>query len=264
VNKYVGDWRRNPEIQKLVMGEPKMVKLSALDPTETAKTKELFNYGRGDTKITAGRKVETPILISEKGTVFDGHTRIRQAVLNGEKEIPAYITPGEGLYDKTKSQLTAEFNAARGNKALGIAGTAAATTGVASSTEASTLGQKNNNPINLKVRDKKKPWDGTTGYDKQGHAQFENIDMGIRAALKNLKNHKKAHPNQTLIQYLRTFAQANSKAEAKFIAKALNITINTQLKKIDMEKLLIPMAQFESKTKLTPAQVKAVKEKFNL
>ena len=114
VNKYVGDWRRNPEIQKLVMGEPKVVKISSLDPTETAKTKELFNYGRGDTKITKGRNIETPILISEKGTVFDGHTRIKQAIANGDKTIKAYITPGDGLYDKTKSQLTDFYNKAVG------------------------------------------------------------------------------------------------------------------------------------------------------
>lgn len=125
--------------------------------------------------------------------------------------------------------------------------------------QASTIGQKNNNPINLKGF---QSWDGMTGKDQFGHAQFENLDMGIRAGLKNLENHFNANPDQTLNDYLNTFAQKNGDKEAEFIASKLGITTDTPLSKIDPDKMIIPLAQFESKINLTPKQVKAVRNKY--
>lgn len=124
-----------------------------------------------------------------------------------------------------------------------------------------TIGQKNNNPINLKAFDK---WDGMTGKDRFGHAQFKSLDHGIRAAYKNLSNHKRDNPAQPLEGYLKTFAEANHQEEAEFIAKNLGISPKASLASIDMGKLIIPMAQFESKIKLTPKDIQRVKERFNL
>lgn len=131
----------------------------------------------------------------------------------------------------------------------------------AQAAEQKTIGMKNNNPINLKAFDK---WDGMTGKDKQGHAQFKDLDSGIRAAIKNLQNHKTKNPSQSLEKYLNSFAEKNGKQEAEHIAKALGVTTKTSLAVIDMEKLIIPMAEFESKIKLTPADIARVKKKYNL
>jgi hypothetical protein len=124
-----------------------------------------------------------------------------------------------------------------------------------------TLGKRNNNPINLKAFEK---WDGMSGKDKQGHAIFKDLDHGIRAGLKNLKNHQRKNQEQTLVQYLNSFAEANGTAEAKFIANELGITTNSKLKDINMDSLIIPMAKFESKISLTAKDIARVKEKFGL
>lgn len=152
-------------------------------------------------------------------------------------------------------------------KALAITGALAGSLALGSQAQAyelpekPTLGVKNNNPINLKAFDK---WDGMTGKDKQGHAQFKDMDYGVRAAIKNLNNHKAKNPKQTLVSYLNSFAEANGTEEAKFIAKKLGIKYDARLKDLNMEDVLIPLAQFESKITITPEDIKRVKEKFKL
>lgn len=127
--------------------------------------------------------------------------------------------------------------------------------------EFKTIGQKNNNPINLKAFQK---WDGMTGKDSFQHAQFKTLDHGIRAGLKNLKNHQAKNPAQSLTQYLKTFAQKNGDKEAAFIAKQLGVSPNASLHSISMEKMIIPLANFESKMRLTDKDILRVKQKFNM
>jgi len=123
------------------------------------------------------------------------------------------------------------------------------------------LGQRNNNPINLKAFDN---WAGMIGKDKYGHAVFKDLEYGVRAGYKNLYNHAKKHPDQTLLEYMKTFAEENQKQEADFIAKALGISVNTKLKDIDIADMLIAMSKFESKTILQRSNVEDVKRKFGL
>ena len=106
-----------------------------------------------------------------------------------------------------------------------------------------TLGQQNNNPINLKAFDN---WRGMTGKDKFGHAIFATLEDGIRASLKNLVNHQKKNPNETLRQYMRIFKTKKGDYQAEYIASKLGISPDTQRKDLDMAKVLIPLAKIES------------------
>ena len=130
-----------------------------------------------------------------------------------------------------------------------------------STAEAATLGQKNNNPVNLKALDK---WDGMIGKDKYEHAIFKDLDHGIRANYKNFSNHRRDNPDQTLNQYFNKFAEENGTEEANFIAKKLGISPNTKLKNISTEDILIHAAQFESETKLDKKKISEIKKRFNL
>ena len=127
--------------------------------------------------------------------------------------------------------------------------------------KAETLGQVNNNPLNLKCYDN---WLGSIGKDKYNHCIFENIEYGIRAGLKNLAYHIKKNPEETLLRYLSTFAKANSQQEAEYVAKKLNISIYTKLKNIDIVNFFIALSRFESKIFFTKSEVLTIKEKFNL
>lgn len=142
-----------------------------------------------------------------------------------------------------------------------IGGTLAAGMAMSGNAEAQTLGEKNNNPINLKAFDK---WDGMTGKDSFGHAQFKDLDHGIRASLKNLKNHQKKHPTQSVKAYLNKFAEKNGDKEADYIAGKMGISPNTSLAKVDMEEFLIHLARFESKMELSREEIKRVAKKFKL
>lgn len=131
----------------------------------------------------------------------------------------------------------------------------------ASLAQASTLGQKNNNPINLKAFDK---WDGMTGKDSFGHAQFKDLDHGIRASLRNLENHKAKHPTQSIESYMKTFAETNGDKEAKYISEKLGVTSKTSLSNVDMKQFLIHLSKFESKMDITAQDLERVSKKFNL
>jgi len=151
--------------------------------------------------------------------------------------------------------------------AAGAIGLAAATspmmTGTADAKQAvhQTIGQINNNPINLKAFE---DWKGMTGKDKYGHAIFKDLEHGIRASYINLSNHKRKHPDETLLEYMKTFAEANQKPEAEFIAKHLGITVDTKLKDINIDDMLIAMSKFESKIVLQKSNVEDAKRKFGL
>jgi len=106
-----------------------------------------------------------------------------------------------------------------------------------------TLGQKNNNPINLKAFDN---WKGMTGKDKFGHAIFASLEDGIRAGLKNLVNHQRKNPNETLREYMRVFKTKKGDYQAEYVAKELGVSPDIQLKDLDMAKVLIPLARIET------------------
>lgn len=103
---------------------------------------------------------------------------------------------------------------------------------------------KNNNPGNLKGNDK---WLGMTGKDKYGHIIFDTLEHGIRALKRNLQNHAKNNPNQTLINYMNSYAEENGTNEAKFIADKMKIKADAPLKDIDINEMSKYVAQFESK-----------------
>ena len=102
------------------------------------------------------------------------------------------------------------------------------------------------------------------GKDKQGHAQFKSLEYGIRASIKNLKNHQRKHPTQSIKAYLKTFAEANSEEEANYISENMGISPNTSLARVDMDEFLIHLAKFESKMDLTKDQIVKIKNKFKL
>ena len=147
-------------------------------------------------------------------------------------------------------------------KSFGMAGLA--TTGLVSQSQAGqknnkTLGQRNNNPINLKALEK---WEGQVGKDEQGHVIFKDLDYGIRGSLKNLKTHQRKNPNESIAEYMNKFAEGNQKEEAEYIAKNLHVGTDTKLKDIEMERLLIYLAWFESNTKIKFEDIYRVKKKF--
>lgn len=191
----------------------------------------------------------------------------RPQYLKDREEIPKQEIPtGEAISDnpiplkdtlhKASEQINDMNQEPPGSLTKGLP--AAALVGGAGMT---TLGQKNNNPINLKGTQK---WDGMKSKDRQGHAVFIDQDHGIRAGLRDLTVHKRKNPNQTLKQFLNSFAEANGDQEAKFIADHLKIDVNSKLKDVDMFKAIIPLARIESKTKLTDADIARIKKKFHL
>ena len=103
-----------------------------------------------------------------------------------------------------------------------------------------------------------------SGKDKFGHAQFPDLDHGIRAGLKDLKNHQKIHPEQTLDQFLNTFAEKNGSSEAKYVANKIGVSPNTQLKHLNMDQVLVHLAKIESKTNLSLQDIIRVRNKFDL
>ena len=143
----------------------------------------------------------------------------------------------------------------------GINPAQAATTQTTNIQQQQTIGQKNNNPLNLKAFQN---WDGMTGKDKYGHAIFSDLEHGIRACLKNLINHFRNNPEETLDHYMNSFAEKNGSAEATFVAKELGISSNNKLKTINPVDMLVSLAKIESKTNLDKNQVVQVKTKYGL
>ena len=226
----------------------------------------LLNLARGFTSGMAGSVVDalqTPASyiplplgqVARKLPVIDDFMRYAE---NKNAFEPLLNNRGMAALPDTPNPIVKSITPTEG-KALGLLG--AVTAGLATEAQAETLGQKNNNPINIKAFDK---WEGMTGKDKYGHAIFQDQEHGIRAALKNLKNHQKKNPEQTLDQYLNTFAEQNGTKEAEFIAEHNGVTKDIKLKDLNIANILIPMALFESGTKLTLEQVAKVAGKYKL
>ena len=125
---------------------------------------------------------------------------------------------------------------------------------------AATLGERNNNPGNLK----KPPgdvWKGTTGYDKRGHAVFSSLDYGIRALYINFYNRAKRCPDMTLKHYFsRVYAEKNGENEARYIADKLGIGVETKLRDVDLAGLVQCVAWFESRMSIDREQIDRVIE----
>lgn len=113
------------------------------------------------------------------------------------------------------------------------------------------IGQRNKNPLNIK-KGGKTDWQGTIGYDKQGHAIFSSIPFGVRAALKDLSGKINRGVN-TINKIVKVWAQANTDNYANFIAKESKIDKNAVLtfNKETMRKLVFYMGIWESKYKIS-------------
>ena len=95
---------------KIYAGEKPIIKnLSDLNPTETKGTRDLLGIKNNFSDITAREEIKTPIIVNEKGTILDGHTRYYQALTNGDKTIPVFVDKPSGVI---KSQLTDIWNKA--------------------------------------------------------------------------------------------------------------------------------------------------------
>lgn len=92
--------------------KPIMFEVSKLNPTETKGTRELLGAEKFSEKV-AGKSIDAPIIITEKGTILDGHNRYYQALANGDKEIPVFLLKDKEAY---QSQLTDLYNQAKGKK----------------------------------------------------------------------------------------------------------------------------------------------------
>lgn len=110
--EFVSNYKNNPKIQAIIhQGEtPEVVKIKDLFLSEDTGTAKLgFGKGIEAKNLTPGRKVEEPILVLGKNTVIDGHTRIQQAIANGEDTVKIYrVKPSS----EVKSQLTDIWNKA--------------------------------------------------------------------------------------------------------------------------------------------------------
>ena len=92
---------------------------------------------------------------------------------------------------------------------------------------------RNNNPGNLKFANQY----GTVGIDQYGHAIFDSYESGWQALLNQLKiafngTSKVYAPTDTLYQFFSKYAEGNSKEYAEYVASALSVSPETQLRQI--------------------------------
>lgn len=124
-------------------------------------------------------------------------------------------------------------------------------TAVAATTGEQTLAQKNNNPLNVKVWVKGKPyWQGQIGTDEFNHAIFADKAYGFRAAALTLRSYAMDHKINTLEQIVDRFSEAKGKHRANYIAhlsKELKLGAKQEFDIIPrIPDLLKAMSKFES------------------
>ena len=129
---------------------------------------------------------------------------------------------------------------------------------------ADTVGERNNNPGNVK-----KPgndvWVGTIGYDDRGHVIFKDLDHGVRALYINFRTRVRRCPEMTLGHYFNNvYAEANGFNEARKIAQDQGISTDTKLKDVNITKMVISVATFESRMTLKESYVNSVVRAFDL
>lgn len=115
-------------------------------------------------------------------------------------------------------------------------------------------GQRNKNPLNIK-KGGSTDWQGTVGYDEQGHAIFSSIEYGIRASLKDLSGKINRGVN-TINKIVSVWAQANTGNYANYVSSNSKIDKNAVLTfdKETMRKVVYYMGIWESKYKISKEQ----------
>lgn len=115
-------------------------------------------------------------------------------------------------------------------------------------------GQRNRNPLNIK-KGGRQDWQGTTGYDNQGHAIFSSIELGTRASLRDLKGKIERGIN-TIYKICDIWAEANISNYAGFVSNSSKIPQDKVIKfeKETMRKIVYYMGIWESKYKLSAEQ----------
>ncbi|QKJ63833.1 hypothetical protein [Flavobacterium sp. M31R6] len=105
-------------------------------------------------------------------------------------------------------------------------------------------GIRNNNPGNLRMT--KNNWQGKIPYDKNKDAnkafeQFETMQFGIRAMLRNLVTHIDRGEN-TIRKLITTYAppvENNTELYIKQVASAVGLTPDATIKKVDSTMLFL-------------------------
>jgi hypothetical protein len=115
-------------------------------------------------------------------------------------------------------------------------------------------GQRNRNPLNIK-KGGSQDWQGSTGYDSQGHAIFTSIEYGTRAALIDLKG-KIGRGINTIYKICDIWAEANIANYAGYVSNNSKIPQNQVIRfeKETMRKIVYYMGIWESKYKLSAEQ----------
>ena len=123
-----------------------------------------------------------------------------------------------------------------------------------------TRGLRNQNVFN--IRDFDQEFNGETGVDKDDFLQFENVELGIRAADRILTTYGKKHKLDTVEAVIKRFApKADNNDIATYIPFVAKESGFEAQEKIDLSdpqvraRLLAPMASIESKYKTTPEKI---------
>ena len=123
-----------------------------------------------------------------------------------------------------------------------------------------TRGLRNQNVFN--IRDFDQEFKGETGVDDDNFLQFENVELGIRAADRILTTYGKKHKIDTVEGVIKRFApKADNNDIATYIPFVAKESGFGAQEKIDLSnpqvraKLLAPMALIESKYKITPEKI---------
>lgn len=90
-------------------------------------------------------------------------------------------------------------------------------------------GIRNNNPGNIKAGDS---WQGATGQDDTGYAQFDTPENGLRAMAVNLKNQQKMHGISTVEDLVTKYAppsENNTTAYINSVAQQLGVGVQDKI-----------------------------------
>ena len=130
-----------------------------------------------------------------------------------------------------------------------------------------TLGQRNNNPGNLRWHDKD-TYNGTIGWDNSNnqHNVFAREDYGWRAQLTNLYSHIKSYPKHSIRDWIegtkdwQGYAEGSKKDYIEFIEKKTGKSANLPMSAFNPLELVNVMALWESNMQMTPDMRKRVLE----
>ena len=103
-----------------------------------------------------------------------------------------------------------------------------------------TRGLINNNPLNLRYNASIK-WDGQTGKDANGFAQFISMAKGLRAGVMTIRNKQKLHGLKTIREIITQFAppsENDTEAYIKLVTRENNIKDNQIIDLVNNDGLL--------------------------